>query len=210
MQLSRCREAEAAITQHRETTRGNSIEGVEGERSILQTLRAASPGPRHFSSRSDFLNLLTCTERVAPGCSCGRSLLRHASDVRERRSLFGLHCDAMLRAGHAPVWYRGARVGCNCVERHVVNSLGASARAWRLQPPLGFRCALRRCSLRVPVPHLALRARRESLPGAWLRVRSQEKRAAEVRLALWSSVLSSYEGLSRRRRRRLALPSRCG
>ena len=96
----------------------------------------------------------------------------------------------MLRAGHAPVGYRGARVGCNCVERHVVNSLGAPARAGRLQPALGFRCALRRCSLRVPVPHLALRARRESLPGASLRARSRGERAAEVRLDFCLTMLS--------------------
>jgi len=96
----------------------------------------------------------------------------------------------MLRAGCAPVGFRGARVGSSCVERHVVNALGAPARAGRLQPPLGFRCALRRCSLRVPVPHLALRARRESIAGATLRVRSQAKRAAEVRLALCLTVLS--------------------
>ena len=123
---------------------------------------------------------------------------------------FGLHCDAMLRAGHAPVGFRGARVGSSCAERQVVNSLGAPARAGRLQLALGFRCALRRCSLRVPAPHLALRARRESLSGASLRVRSRGERAAEVRLALCLTVLSSHVGLSRRRRRRLARPSRCG
>jgi hypothetical protein len=100
----------------------------------------------------------------------------------------------MLRAGHAPVGYRGARVGSSCVERHVVNALGAPARAGRLQPPLGFRCALRRCSLRVPVPHLALRARREYLPGTLFRVRSRGERAAEVRLVLCLTVLPSHGG----------------
>jgi hypothetical protein len=123
---------------------------------------------------------------------------------------FGLHCDAMLRAGHAPVGYRGVRVGSSCVERHVVSSLGAPARAWRLQPLLGFRCALWRCSLRVPVPYLALRARRDSVAGASLRVRCQAKRSAEVRLALFSSVLSSHAGLWCCRRRWLARQSRCG
>ena len=123
---------------------------------------------------------------------------------------FGLHCDAMLCAGHAPVGFRGARVGSSCAERHVVNSLGAPARAGRLQPALGFRCALRRCSLRVSVPHLALRPRHESLAGASLRVRSQAKRSAEVRLALCSSVLSSHAGLWCCRGRWLARPSRRG
>jgi hypothetical protein len=133
------------------------------------------------------------------------TLLTHAS----ASASFGLHCDAMLRAGHAPVGYRGRRVDNSCV-RHVVKPLGAPARAGGLQPPLGFRCALRRCSLRVPVPHLALRARRESVAGVSLRVRSQAKRAAEVRLALCLTVPSPHVGLSRRRRRRLAHPSRCG
>ena len=134
------------------------------------------------------------------------TLLTCASDAAS----FGLHCDAMLRAGHAHVGYRGARVGSDCVERHFVNSLDAPARPGRLPPPLGFRCALRRCSLRVPVPHLALRARRESFAGVSLRVRSQAKRSAEVRLALCLTVLSSHVGLWCCRCRRLAHPSLCG
>ena len=98
----------------------------------------------------------------------------------------------MLRTGHVPVGYRGARVGSDCVERHVVNSFGAPVRAGgRLQPPLGFPCALQRCSLRVPLPHLALRARRESFSDASLRVRSQAKRSAEVRLALCLTAVIS-------------------
>jgi hypothetical protein len=40
------------------------------------------------------------------------------------------------------------------------------------------------------VPHLALRARRDSLPGATLRVRSRGERAAEVRLDFCLTVLS--------------------
>ena len=124
---------------------------------------------------------------------------------------FGLHCDAMLCAGCAPVGFRGARVGSNCVERHAMNSLDAPARAGRLQPPLGFCCALRRCSLRVPVPHLALRARREYLAGASLRVRSRGELAAEVRPVLCSARLCcQLKVLSCRRRRRPALPSQCG
>jgi len=160
----------------------------------IHCLCACSPALKSFQVRgAHALSLMAlCLHRAsrARPLARGRLLLWHASDVRERRSLFGLHCDSMLRAGNAPVGYRGARVGCNCVERHVVNSFGASARAGRLQPPLGFRCALRRCSLRVPVPHLALRARRESLPGASLRARSRGERAAEVRLDFCLTVLS--------------------
>jgi hypothetical protein len=98
----------------------------------------------------------------------------------------------MLRAGHATVGYSGPRVGSSRVERHVVNALGAPARAGGLQPPLGFRYALRRCSLRVPAPHQALRARLDSLSDASLRVRSQARRSAEVRPAPCLSVLSSH------------------
>ena len=95
----------------------------------------------------------------------------------------------MLRAGRVPVAYRGARVGSGCFERLVVNSFGAPARAGRLQHPLGFRFALRRASLFAPAPHLAIYARRESIPGASLRLRSRGERAAEVRLALCLTYL---------------------
>ena len=109
-----------------------------------------------------------------------------------------LHCGAMLHACRAPVRYRGARVSGDCVKRHVVNCVVAPVRAGQLQPALGFRCALRRCSVVVPAPHLARRARRESLSGAALRLRSRGKRAEEVRFALYLSVLSSHGGLSLR------------
>ena len=155
-----------------------------GSRSAPRVSRQAARAAARFHG-----TLLTCTSVAAS---------------------FGLHCDAMLRAGHAPVGYRGARVGSSCAERHVVNSFGAPARAGLLQPALGFRCALGRCSLRVPVPHLALRARRESLAGASLRVRSQAKRAAEVRLALCLTMLSPHVGLLCCRRRKLARQSQCG
>ncbi len=154
-----------------------------GSRSAPRVSRQAARAAARFRG-----TLLTCTSVAAT---------------------FGLHCDAMLRAGHAPFGYSGPRVGSSCVERRVVNSLGAPARAGRLQPALGFRCALR-CSLRVPVPHLALRPRHESLSGVSLRVRSRGERAAEVRLSLCSSVLSSHAGLWCCRRRWLARPSRCG
>ena len=138
-----------------------------------------------------------------------RSRLRHALLTRAERS-FVLGSNAMLRAGCAPFGFRSARAGRDGVERRVANSLDAPARAGRLQPPLGFRCALRRCSLRVPVPHLALRPRHESLSSVSHRVRSQAKRAAEVRLALCLTVLSSHVGLWCCRCRRLAHPSLCG
>jgi hypothetical protein len=153
------------------------------------------------------ITALRVSRQAARAASCFRGTLLTCTSVIA--ASFG-HCDAMMRTGHAPVGYRGARVGSSCAERHVVNSFGAPARAGRLQPALGFRCALGRCSLRVPVPNLALRARRESLAGTSLRVRSQAKRAAEVRLALCLTMLSPHTGLLCCRRRRLARQSLCG
>ena len=147
--------------------------------------------------------LSTCTECAAPLASAAR-----ASDVCEHCSLsWAVLCDAMLRAGRVPVAYRGARVKSGCVERLILNSFGVPARAGRLQHPLGF-CALRRASLFVPAPHLAIYARRESRFGAPLRLRSRGERAAEVRPVLCLTQLVTH--LSRRRRRRLTRPSRCG
>ncbi len=130
----------------------------------------------------------TCTGCAAPPASAAR-----ASDVCEHCSLsWAVLCDAMLRVGRVPVAYRGARVGSDCVERLVVNSFGAPARAGRLQHPLGFRFALRRASLFAPAPHLAIHARRESRFGAPFRVRGRRERAAEVRCALSLTVLSPH------------------
>ena len=118
------------------------------------------------------------------GCAAPLASAARASDVRELRSLAGLHCDAMLRAGRVPVAYRSARVGSGCVERLIVNSFGAPARVGRLQHPLGFHFALRRDSLFVPAPHLAIHARRESRFGAPLRLSIRGEGSAEVRLVL--------------------------
>ena len=149
----------------------------------------------------------TCAARVAPLASAARAPDPYnlASDPSE------LDFAAMLLAGCAPVGFRGGRAGSDCVERHGVNSLAAPGRVGWQQSRLGFRRAVRRCSLVVPVPDLVPRGRRDSVLGATLRVRSRGERAAEVRLALFSTVLSPHEGVAwRRRRRKLALPSRCG
>ena len=136
------------------------------------------------------------SSRSAPAPRASRrSLPRHAALTCASAAaslLAGPRCDAMLRAGRAPVGHRGVRAGGDCVERHGVRSLAAPARAGRLQPPLGFGCAVRRCSLRAAAPHLALRARRESAPGATLRVRSRGERATEVRPALGLAVRSPH------------------
>ena len=147
-----------------------------------------------------------CAARVAPLASAAQAPDPH-SLASQTADPSGLHFAAMLHAGCAPVRFRGGRAGSDCVERHGVNSLAAPGRVGWQQ----FRRAVRRCSLVVPVPDLVPRGRRKSVLGATLRVRSRGERAAEVRLALFSTVLSPHEGVAwRRRRRRLALPSRCG
>ena len=173
-------------------------------RSCLLPRVEAPPGAR--CSRPEACRSLPAP-RVPRRSLPRHALLTHASVA----ALFGLHCAAMLRAARAPVvGYHGPRGDSSCAERHVVNSFVAPARTGRLQPPLGLRCALRLCSLRVPAPHLALRARRESASGASLRVRSRGEGAAEVRLVLCLTVLSFHVGLWCCRCRRLARPSRCG
>ena len=97
----------------------------------------------------------------------------------------------MLRAGRAPVGFRGPRVGGDYVERHPLNSIDVPARAGRLQPALGCRGALLRGELPAHAPHLEICARRESIADASRRVRSRGKRAAEVRPALCLTLLSS-------------------
>ena len=136
----------------------------------------------------------TCAARVAPLASAARAPDPHnlASQTADPS---GLHFAAMLHAGCAPVRFCGGRAGSDCVERHGVNSLAAPGRVGWLQSRLGFGRAVRRSSLVVPVPDLVPRGRRESVLGASLRVRSRGERAAEVRLALFSTLMSSHWGM---------------